>query len=78
MLSTIVRKVLNYPVTIGALVEIALLAAIPYLIVGAVVSGAYGEGLHQVQVEQGNEALVRLMASIVSWPALLFSHSCGC
>ncbi|ORV10407.1 hypothetical protein AWB95_15420 [Mycobacterium celatum] len=74
---SVVRRVLNYPVSIGALVEIALLAAIPYLVVGAVVSGAYGEGLRQVQVEQGNDALVRLMASIVSWPVLLFSHSRG-
>jgi uncharacterized membrane protein len=73
---TIARRVLNYPVSIGALVEIALVAAIPYLIVGAVVSAAYGEGLHQGQVERGNDALVTLMASIVSWPVLLFSHSC--
>lgn len=77
MLLTVLRRMLNFPVSIGALVEIALLTAIPYLIVGAVVSGAYGEKLHQVQVEQGNEALVTLMASIVSWPVLLFSHSCG-
>ncbi|MGH3635172.1 hypothetical protein [Mycobacterium sp.] len=71
------RRVLNYRVSIGALAEIALLSAIPYLIIGAMMASTYGEGLHQVQVEQGSDALVALLASIVSWPVLLFFHSCG-
>lgn len=76
VLLTMLRRLLNYPVTIGALVEVALLSAIPYLIIGAVVSTVYGEGLRQVQVEQGRDELVALMVSIVLWPVLLISHSC--
>lgn len=71
------RRALTYPVTIGALLEIALLCAIPYLIIGAVAASTNGEGLHQVQVEQGSDALVALVASIVAWPVLLFSGSCA-
>ncbi|MGH3967399.1 MAG: hypothetical protein ACRDTV_04575 [Mycobacterium sp.] len=71
------RRVLNHPVSVGALLEIALLGAIPYLAIGAVVASIYGEGQHQMQVEQGSDALVALMASIISWPVLLFSHSCA-
>ena len=41
VLLTMLRRLLNYPVTIGALVEVALLSAIPYLIIGAVVSTVY-------------------------------------
>jgi hypothetical protein len=40
-------------VGVAALLEMALLCAIPYLVMGAIVAGAHGEGLHQVQVEQG-------------------------
>ncbi|EUA34350.1 hypothetical protein I553_1323 [Mycobacterium xenopi 4042] len=38
---------------------------------------AHGEGLRQVQVEQGHDALVTFVASLISWPVLLFSHSCA-
>jgi hypothetical protein len=47
------------------------------LVVGAMVAGAHDEGLRQVQVEQGHDALVTFVASLVSWPVLLFSHSCA-
>lgn len=77
MLLARLRRVLNYPISIGALLETALLCTIPYLIIGAIVASVYGEGLHQVQVEQGSDALVALMASIISWPVLLFSQSCA-
>lgn len=49
----------------------------PYLLIGAIVAGAHGERLRQVQVEQGHDALVTFVASLVSWPVLLFAHSCA-
>lgn len=61
----------------GLQLTMSLLGAIPYLIIGAVVTGGYGEGFRQAQAEQGSDALVTLVASIVSWPVLLFSHSCA-
>lgn len=74
---TALRRLVNYPITVGALLEIALVSAIPYLIVGAIVSISHGEGMQQMQVERGTDALVAWVASVVAWPALLFSHSCG-
>lgn len=70
------RRLLNYPVSVGALLEVALWLAIPYLVIGGVVSAIYGEELRQVQEEQGHDPFVALLASIIAWPVLLFSHSC--
>ncbi len=61
-------------VRLGALVEMALVCAIPYL---AIVASVHGEGLRQVQVEQGHDALVTFVASLIFWPVLLFAHSCA-
>lgn len=76
MLAT-VRRLVNHPVTIGALMEIALFSAIPYLIIGAIVSISHGEGMQQMQVERGTDALVTWVASAIAWPVVLFSHSCA-
>ena len=72
-----VRRLVNYPVTIGALLELALFSAIPYLIIGAIVCISHGEGMQQMQVERGTDAVVTWVASIIAWPLLLFSHSCA-
>lgn len=71
------RRLVNYSVTVGALLEIALISAIPYLVVGAIVSISHGEEMRQMQVERGSDALVAWAASVVAWPVLLFSHSCA-
>ncbi|ORB14618.1 hypothetical protein BST37_10740 [Mycobacterium noviomagense] len=76
-LLTMLRRLVNSQVSIGALLEMGLLGAIPYLVVGAIVAGAHDEGLRQAQVEQGHDALVTLVAALISWPVLLFSHSCA-
>ena len=70
------RRLLNYPVSVGLLLEVSLLGAIPYLIIGAVVSVASGEGWRQEQFEHGSDALLALVTSFVFWPALLLLHSC--
>ncbi|MCV7261296.1 hypothetical protein [Mycobacterium shimoidei] len=72
-----VRRLVNYTISIGTLLEITLVSAIPYLIIGAIVSVSHGQGLQQMQVERGGDALVAWVASVIAWPALLFSHSCG-
>ena len=72
-----VRRLANYPVTIGTLLEIALFSVIPYLIIGAIISISHGEGMQQMQVERGTDTLVTWVASVIAWPVLLFSHSCA-
>lgn len=74
---TALHRLVNHPITIGALLEIALVSAIPYLIVGAIVSISHGEGMQQMQLERGTDALVTWVASVIAWPVLLFSHSCA-
>ncbi|EUA34349.1 hypothetical protein I552_5132 [Mycobacterium xenopi 3993] len=39
-LLTLLRRLVNYQVSIAALLEVALVCAIPYLAVGAIVAGA--------------------------------------
>ena len=58
---TLVRRLLNYPVSIGLLLEVALLGAIPYLLIGAIVSVLFGEDWQQVQdiKDVGGERLAR-------------------
>jgi hypothetical protein len=70
------RRLLNYPVSVGLVLEVSLLAAIPYLIVGAVVSVASGDDWRQEQFQHGGDALLALVTSFVFWPALLLLHAC--
>jgi uncharacterized membrane protein YjgN (DUF898 family) len=70
------RRFLNYPVSIGLVLEVALLAAIPYLILGAIVSVLSGSSWRQVAIEHGGDALAALLMSVVCWPVLLVVHSC--
>ena len=72
----LLRRLLSYPVSVGLLLEVSLLGTIPYLIIGAVVSVASGEGWRQEQFEHGSDALLALVTSFVFWPALLLLHSC--
>ncbi len=53
----LLRRFLNYPISIGLVLEVWLLGAIPYLIVGAIVSVLSGDSWRQVAVEHGGDAL---------------------
>lgn len=72
----LLRRFLNYPVSIGLVLEVALLGAIPYLILGAIVSILSGDSWRQVAIEHGDDALLALVMSVVFWPLLPLVHSC--
>lgn len=46
---TSLQRVLNHQVSIGALIEVALWRAIPYLCIGFVWSSLHGEQVQQIQ-----------------------------
>jgi hypothetical protein len=45
----LLQRMLNYQVSIGALIEVALWLAIPYLCIGFVWSSLHGEQVQQIQ-----------------------------
>lgn len=73
MLATKVRNLLNYQLTIAELIGIAVLLAIPYLIIGGIWSATHTEHLQHMH---GADLAVSFLGSIASWPALLFTDVC--
>ena len=68
-----VRHVLNYHISVAALIGIAFLVGFPYLLVGVLWSINHTEHLHQMH---GADLVVSFLGQIVSWPVLLFSNVC--
>ena len=68
-----IRKFLGFEMTIAEWIGTAILAAIPYLIIGviwAVTHSGELRGMH------GMDRVVSILGSVVSWPVLLFSDVC--
>jgi hypothetical protein len=67
------RRVLDFEMTIAEWIGTALLAAIPYLLIGAVWAAT-----HTAHVDgmTGLDRTVSILGSTVSWPVLLFSDVC--
>ena len=59
--------------TIGELIVVALILGTPYLIVGVIWSSTHTE---HPQRMAGADLVVSYLASIVSWPVLLFADVC--
>jgi NADH:ubiquinone oxidoreductase subunit 4 (subunit M) len=67
------RKVLDFQITVGQLMAIGLIVGTPYLLVGTIWSTTHTEHLHQMH---GVDLAVSFLGSIVSWPVLLFANVC--
>jgi hypothetical protein len=70
------QRVLNHRVSIGALIEVALWLAIPYLCIGFVWSSLHGEQVQQIQtrLEKLSPVGADLLAfglTTALWPASL-------
>ena len=70
------QRVLNRKVSIGALIEVALWLAIPYLAIGLVWSSLHGEQVQQIQarLQHVSSASTDIMAfglAAALWPASL-------
>ena len=67
------RKFLCFEMTIAEWIGTAILAAIPYLVIGVIWSATHTGHLDGLS---GIDRTVSLLGSIVSWPVLLFSDVC--
>lgn len=67
------RKFLGFEMTVAEWIGTAILAAIPYLVIGVIWSATHTD--HLVGTT-GIDRTVSLLGSIVSWPVLLFSDVC--
>ena len=73
---TALQRVLNHQVSIGAMIEVALWLAIPYLCIGFVWSSLHGEQVQQIQTRletlspTGADLLAFGLATAL-WPASL-------
>jgi hypothetical protein len=67
------RKFLVFEMTIAEWIGTAILAAIPYLVIGVIWSATHTGHLDGLS---GIDRPVSLLGSIVSWPVLLFSDVC--
>ena len=67
------RKFLGFEMTVAEWIGTAILAAIPYLVIGVIWSATHTD--HLVAMT-GIDRTVSLLGSIVSWPVLLFSDVC--
>ena len=68
-----VRHLLGYRVSVAALIGIAFLVGFPYLLIGVLWSISHTAHLDQLH---GFDLVASFLASIVSWPALLFTDVC--
>jgi hypothetical protein len=67
------RNFLAFEMTIAEWIGTAIIAAIPYLVIGVIWSATHTGHLDGLS---GMDRIVSLLGSIVSWPVLLFSDVC--
>jgi hypothetical protein len=72
MLATL-RKFLGFEMTVAEWIGTAILAAIPYLVIGVIWSATHVAHLDGLS---GIDRTVSALGSVVSWPVLLFSDVC--
>ncbi len=70
---TTVRKLLSFEMTIAEWIGAAILAAIPYLVIGLIWSSTHTAALSGMT---GVDRTVSFLGSIASWPVLVFSEVC--
>ena len=67
------RKFFAFEMTIAEWIGTAILAAIPYLVIGVIWSLTHTDHSDGMA---GIDRTVSLLGSVVSWPVLLFSDVC--
>ncbi|WP_423212754.1 hypothetical protein [Mycobacterium talmoniae] len=82
----LLRRVLNYQVSVAALIEVALWLAVPYITAGLVWLFFHPDGVQRIQtqleqqfhVPAGSDYEVALGAATLLWPAVLLLPSDAC
>jgi hypothetical protein len=73
---TAARKVLRFEMTVAEWIGTAAILAVPYLIVGMVLTAVGGDYMGDQLGGQGHSEILSILGSIVSWPVLLVSTVC--
>lgn len=68
-----VRKLLQHRFTIAELIGLAVLLAIPYLVIGLLWLATHTDRLPEVH---GIRLLLSILASVLAWPVLLLGNAC--
>jgi hypothetical protein len=71
---TVVRRLLSYEFTIAELIGLAIMASVPYLVIGSVWAFTHTERFAD---QHGIGLVVSFLASIASWPVLLIPIACA-
>ena len=71
---TKVRQLLSYEFTVAELIGLAILLSLPYLLVGTVWAATHTERFAD---QHGIGAVVSFLASVATWPVLLFPIVCA-
>ena len=70
---SMLRQILVFEMTIAEWIGTAILALIPYVVVGVIWSATHTDGLGALS---GVERAASVLGSILGWPVLLFSDVC--
>ena len=70
------RRVLDHPVTVAALLELAMWLAVPYIIVGVTWASVHENRVHELELEwnelfPGGADVAAFGEATALWPALL-------
>ena len=67
------RRLMDFELSLAALIGVGVILAGPYLLIGLVWTCTHA---HLVDGLRGMELLVSVMGSVALWPALLLVHVC--
>jgi hypothetical protein len=74
---SMLRRLLNREVTVGGVMELALILALPYLLIGVVVVAVRAEGLSQMQtLYESRDQVLSFGVLVAGWPGVIFADVC--
>jgi hypothetical protein len=74
---SMLRRLLNREVTVGGVMELALMLALPYLLIGVIVVAVRAEGLSQMQtLYESRDQVLSFGVLVAGWPGVIFADVC--
>jgi hypothetical protein len=74
---SMLRRLLNREVTVGGVMELALILALPYLLIGVVVVALRAEELSQMQtLYESRDQVLSFGVLVAGWPGVIFADVC--
>jgi len=71
------RRLLDREVTVGGVMELALILALAYLLIGIVVVAVRAEGISQMQtLYETRDQVLSFGVLVAGWPGVIFADVC--